>query len=87
MKWEFLNFSHPFISISIKFVENIFKVSIGDDVSLKNAKIKDLAQLFDEDFYNKHISGDNGYILRKHQKISAMKNQMIEEDLLKMVCN
>ena len=71
----------------IKFVENIFKVSIGDDVSLKNAKIKDLAQLFDEDFYNKHISGDNGYILRKHQKISAMKNQMIEEDLLKMVCN
>ena len=71
----------------VKFVENIFKVSIGDDVSLKNAKIKDLAQLFDGDFYNKHISGDNGYILKKHQKISAMKNQMIEEDLLKMVCN
>jgi hypothetical protein len=70
----------------IKFVEDAFKVSLDDETSLEKAKIKDLVELFDGDFYEQHIAHDNSYILKKHQKVSAMKDQMIKEDLLKIVC-
>ena len=70
----------------IKFIEDAFKVSLDDETSLKKAKIKDLVELFGDNFYEQNLAHDNSYILKKHQKVSAMKDQMIKEDLLKIVC-
>lgn len=70
----------------VRAVEKTFKLKIGDNISLEDARISDLIQLFGDDFYTKYLKHDNSYILKKHQKISALKDRMVEEDMLKMIC-
>jgi hypothetical protein len=70
----------------VKFVENSFKIAIDKNISLDGATIGGLIEMFGEGFYDQYLRHDNSYILKKHQKISAMKDQMVKDETLKMVC-
>ena len=67
-------------------VEKIFKITIDENIDLGDTTVGDLLDLFGGDFYNQYLSHDNSYVLKKHQKISAMKDKMVKEDVLKMIC-
>ena len=71
--------------IILNSVNNTFNTSINKNISLEDTTISDLIQLFGSD-YSEYLAHDNSYILKKHQKISAMKDQMIKDELLKMIC-
>jgi hypothetical protein len=70
----------------IKFIENTFRVKFDENVDLEDVHIGELLQLFGDGFYNRYITHDNSYVLKKHQKISAMKDKLVKEDVLKMIC-
>ena len=70
----------------VKFIEKLFETQVDSETSLENATINDIIALFKTDLYEQHLRHDISYILKKHQKISAMKDQMVKDETLKMVC-
>ena len=70
----------------IELVEQTFVINVDRDMSLEDATLSDIVQLFGSGFYDQYLRHDNSYVLKKHQKISAMKDQMVKDETLKMIC-
>lgn len=70
----------------IELVEQTFVINVNRDMSLEDATLSDIVQLFGSGFYDQYLRHDNSYVLKKHQKISAMKDQMVKDETLKMIC-
>ena len=59
---------------------------VDKETSLEDATLSDIVQLFGPRFYDQYLRHDNSYVLKKHQKISAMTDQMVKNEQLKMIC-
>ena len=70
----------------VELVEQTFVINVDRDMSLEDATLSDIVQLFGSGFYDQYLRHDNSYVLKKHQKISAMKDQMVKDETLKMIC-
>jgi hypothetical protein len=70
----------------VELVEQTFVINVDRDMSLEDATLSDIVQLFGSGFYDQYLKHDNSYVLKKHQKISAMKDQMVKDETLKMIC-
>ena len=70
----------------VELVEQTFIINVDKDTSLEDATLSDIVQLFGPRFYDQYLRHDNSYVLKKHQKISAMKDQMVKNEQLKMIC-
>lgn len=70
----------------IELVEQTFIINVDQNISLEDATLSDMVQLFGSGFYDQYLRHDNSYVLKKHQKVSAMKDQMIKDETLKMIC-